>query len=252
MEEQGIKVEVRQKSEDCKKTRDVLLTIYDDLYHAFGPQHWWPADTTIEMIIGAILVQNVSWHNTKKALTNLKEKGLLNIEGLLKVDNEKLEELIRATRYYKTKAKKIKAFVNLVDEKYQGKLECLLSLPVLELRKVLLNVYGIGEETADAIILYGSHKPIFVIDAYTKRIFNRLGYFPDKIKYCDMQQFFMKHLSSGKLKEDVYLFNEYHALLDCLAKNICLKSKPKCDECPLNYGRCKNEPGSEFNCTICS
>ena len=204
------------------------MDIYERLYRHFGPRHWWPAETVFEVIIGAILVQNVSWKNTQTALNNLKKCGILTLEGLDEVPTEKLEELIRATRYYRIKARKIKAFVSFVLENYGGSLEKFLSLPLSRLREELLNIYGIGEETADSIILYGSGQPIFVVDAYTRRIFNRLGMFEEKAGYRVIQEYFMRHL-----QPDPALFNEYHALLDYLGSRLCSSNKPVCGECPL-------------------
>lgn len=205
-----------------------LLDIYDRLSRHFGPRHWWPAETVFEMIIGAILCQNVSWKNTRTALDNLKENNLLTLEGLDKVPPETLEILIRPTRYYRIKAKKVKAFIRYVLENYEGDLEKFLSLPLPRLREELLKIYGIGEETADCIILYGSGQPIFVVDAYTKRIFYRLGMFEEKAGYREMQDFFMR-----RLKPSAALFNEYHALLDSLGNRICSSNKPVCGQCPL-------------------
>jgi len=205
-----------------------LMNIFKRLLGKFGPRHWWPADSNLEMILGAILVQNVSWKNTAAALQNLREKGLIDLMGLLEVPDGDLEELVRPARYYKTKAKKLKAFASMVDERFDGDLDKLLGLPLKRLRDELMKVYGIGEETADSIILYASKQPIFVIDAYTRRIFHRLGYFRENAGYAEMQAFFMRHLPA-----DVQLYNEYHALLDCLGNRLCRATKPACRECPL-------------------
>lgn len=207
---------------------ELLLTIYKRLFEHYGPRNWWPADTISEMILGAILVQNVSWKNTQAALDNLAEKGLLSFSALDEVKAEELEELIRPARYYRTKARKLKEFARFVGEKYGYDLEKLLSLPLWSLRDELQGVYGIGEETADSIILYGSGQPIFVVDAYTRRIFQRLGFLGEKVGYQEMQEFFMKHLPP-----DVQLYNEYHALIDCLGNKLCRSKKPGCKDCPL-------------------
>jgi endonuclease-3 related protein len=225
--------EKRRKSGDYKedtfiKTQEKLLDVYDRLYRTFGPRHWWPADSVIEMIIGAILVQNVSWKNTETALFNLKKRDLLCLDALNRVSAEILESQIRSTRYYRIKAKKLKAFASFVTEKYRGNLEELLSLPLSRLREELLKIYGIGEETADSIILYGSRQPIFVVDAYTRRIFHRLGFISENSSYRMMQDFFMKHLPV-----DTVLYNEYHALIDCLGNRLCSNKKPGCVQCPL-------------------
>ncbi|MCR4442214.1 MAG: endonuclease III domain-containing protein [Peptococcaceae bacterium] len=225
----------------CEQTEltGKLMDIYNRLFEKFGPRRWWPADNNLEMVLGAILVQNVSWKNTAAALQNLREKGLIDLKKLLQVPVEELEELIRPTRYYRTKAKKVKAFACLVGEKYEGDLERLLGLPLTSLREELIKVYGIGEETADSIVLYGSRQPIFVVDAYTRRIFHRLGFFSENIGYGEMQTFFMRHL-----KADVQLYNEYHALLDCLGSRLCRAKNPGCGECPLD-DLCKYEEKGE-------
>lgn len=214
---------------DNKQDYDArLMSIFCRLYRNFGPRNWWPARSDLEMILGAILVQNVSWKNTVNALKILEENGLMSLEALLEVPEDRLGQLIRMTRYYQSKAKKLKAFAGFVIDNYQGDLQRLLSQPLWQLRQELLGVYGIGEETADSIILYAAKKPVFVIDAYTRRIFQRLGYFPEKITYRQMQEFFMKHLPPN-----VELYNEYHALIDCLGNRLCSNKKPRCAECPL-------------------
>lgn len=205
-----------------------LLEIYERLLAHFGHRGWWPAETPFEMIVGAILTQNVSWRSASAAIENLKGAGLLSPEGLLQVGEEELTKLLRPARYHFQKAKKLKAFCRVLAEEYGGDLEAFLSQEVQELRQRLLKIYGIGPETADAIILYAAEKPVFVVDAYTHRIFQRLGYFGEKAKYREMQEFFMKHLPP-----DVSLYNDYHAQIDALGHNICLKNKPRCRECPL-------------------
>jgi endonuclease-3 related protein len=205
-----------------------LMEIYNRLYSYFGPRHWWPADTPFEVIVGAILTQNVSWRSAAAAVTNIKEAGLLSPQELLSCPQQHLAFLVHPARYHNQKAKKLKAFCRVVVEEYGGDLDALLALEIERLRPYLLKIYGIGPETADTIILYAAEQPIFVIDAYTKRIFSRLGYCPEQINYQEMQQFFMTHLPP-----DVKLYNEYHAQIDALGHHICLKSKPRCMECPL-------------------
>lgn len=211
------------------EVRQKLARIYDLLLDHFGPRNWWPAQSDLEMITGAILTQNVSWKNTVTALDQLKASGVLSIEGLGKVPLEELARLIKSTRYHNTKAKKLKAFITFLKDKHNSSLDDLLSLPLQELRNELLSIYGIGEETADAITLYAGLKPIFVVDTYTRRIYQRLGMFPEKITYREMQEFFMEHLS-----HDVQLYNEYHALIDGLGNRYCSSKNPRCSECPLH------------------
>lgn len=207
---------------------DKLMDIYSKLYEHFGPRHWWPADCSFEMIIGAILTQNVSWHSVTKAIENLKQEGLLSLKGILSCDPSDLAALVRPTRYHNQKAKKLQAFCSVIVEEFGGNLDAFLTQEMGTLREQLLETYGIGPETADCIILYAAQKPIFVVDAYTRRIFSRLGIFPEKINYQEMQHFFLSHLP-----RDVELYNEYHAQIDALGNKTCLKTKPRCGECPV-------------------
>lgn len=218
------------------KEQEQLLHIYGKLNSYFGPRNWWPGETRLEIIIGAILTQSVAWRNVEKAIDNLKEYDWLGskeetyyIQRIQVVSFETLGELIRPTRYFNQKAKKIKAFISHLTENYQGNIDLMFQKSLAELRKELLAIWGIGEETADSIILYAAAKPIFVVDAYTKRIYNRIGLFKEDITYREMQVFFMSHLS-----EDLYLFNQYHAIIDGLGNRICLAKKPLCADCPIN------------------
>lgn len=206
-----------------------LLEIYHRLYYYFGPQHWWPAESELEVIIGAILTQSVSWKNVELAIHNLKKEGVLTISGIVNIDKARLASLIRSTLYYNQKADKLKRFCEYVVKNYDGDIFKLLSKDIKDLRAELLSIKGIGKETADSIILYAARKPIFVVDAYTKRIFHRLGYFSENEDYQSVQNLFMKNLPL-----DVQMFNEYHALIVALGKEFCTSQKPKCSECPLN------------------
>jgi len=205
------------------------MAVYDLMYAKNGPRHWWPADSKFEVVIGAILTQFVSWKNVTTAINSLKAEGLLSVEGICEVDMGKLEELIRSTRFYKQKARKLKTFCMYLKENYGGSLDRFFDKDVYELRRELLSLYGIGEETADCIILYAAEKPIFVVDAYTRRIFSRLGFFNENVSYREMQEFFMNNL-----EQDVRLFNEYHAQIDGIGNHYCSGKKPACEECPLN------------------
>lgn len=204
------------------------MEIYNRLYDRFGPRHWWPADTPFEVVVGAILTQNVTWKNVEKAINNLKSAGLLDPAVMYKVDVTALEPHIRPAGYFRTKAKKLKAFVNHLWERYNGSLEAMFSRPLEELRPEILSIYGVGPETADAILCYAGNYPIMVMDAYTRRVFSRLGFFEQKVTYDGMQAFFMAHLP-----RDNRLYNEYHALIDALANRICRKKQPGCSLCPL-------------------
>lgn len=217
----------KNRFNDISLNRGIRI-IYDLLFSSFGPQNWWPGDTPFEIIVGAILTQAVNWNNVEKAINNLKEEALLNPPGIYKIEEKKLALLIKPSGYYNMKAKKVKSFVNYLFTKYNGQLEKMFQKPMISLRPELLNIYGIGPETADSILLYAGNYPIFVVDTYTKRIFHRVGYVSKDISYENMQKMFMNNLPQ---KADIY--NEYHALLVKLGKDICIKSKPRCNECPL-------------------
>ena len=208
--------------------RNRLLDIYGRLYGRYGPQHWWPADGAFEVIIGAILTQAASWDNVDKALANLKARGLLEPAALRAVDQEELAGLIRPSVYFNSKARKVKAFVHHLEEHYDDDLATFLAKDADLLRQELLSIYGVGEETADDIVLYAAHKPMFVIDAYTRRIISRLGLDPGRDTYGSYQAIFMDNLS-----HDATMFNEYHALLDHHAAETCRKSRPACVGCCL-------------------
>lgn len=190
------------------------MKIYNLLFERYGKQEWWPVTSKnkeFEVCVGAILTQNTAWSNVEKAIKNLKENNLLSKEAILKVDIKKLAELIKPAGYFNQKARKLKEFSN-----FSGEIT----------RENLLNIWGIGPETADSILLYAFNEPIFVIDAYTKRIFSRIGFKEES--YDELQKLFM-----SKLTKDFKLFNEYHALIVKLAKEHC-KTKPECVNCQLN------------------
>lgn len=205
-----------------------LRQLYDLMLACFGPRGWWPGDSVFEICVGAILTQSVSWNNVAKAIENLKAAGLLDLSKMYQAAPEEIEQCIIPTLYYRQKAKKLKAFVSHVVEKYAGDLQAFLEKDLPALRDELLSLYGIGPETADSIILYAAQKPVFVVDAYTRRIFSRLGLLPENATYAEMQDFFMKHLAA-----DVPFFNEYHALITGIGNRFCKNKKPKCDSCPL-------------------
>ncbi|MFW6022356.1 MAG: endonuclease III domain-containing protein [Halanaerobiaceae bacterium] len=216
-----------------------LESIYNKLLERFGAQEWWPAENDFETIVGAILTQSVSWTNVEKAISNLKDyfkdsgSVLLYPEQLRKLDIEVLAELIRPSGYYNMKAKKLKAFLEFLYNEYQGNLDHMFKLELESLRKRLLKVYGIGPETADSILLYAGRYPIFVIDAYTKRIMSRIGLTADDIDYHDLQKLIMDNI-----KPDYVKYNEYHALIVALAKKYCTRNRPDCINCPLSDEIC--------------
>lgn len=210
-----------------QSARPSLLDIYSILHRQYGPRHWWPAETALEMIIGAILTQSAAWTNVEKAIANLRANGSLSVERLRGLSHEELAQLIRPSGYFNVKARKIRAFVDWLAGEYGGDLDKLFALDTTELRRQLLSVHGVGEETADSIILYGAHQPIFVIDAYTRRIITRLGLAPREETYAAYQALFMDNLPC-----DEALFNEYHALLVEHGKTVCRK-RPLCAGCCL-------------------
>lgn len=208
-------------------SRQTLLDIYDRLYERYGPQGWWPGETPFEIIVGAILTQNTNWKNVEKAIANLKKAGPLTPEALYGMATETLAELIRPAGYYNLKAQRLKHFLNWLFEKHDGEPESLEAVALSTLREQLLAIKGIGPETADSICLYGFEKPIFVVDAYTARIFGRHGMIEAPSGYEQIQEMF-----HGDLGRDAALFNEFHALIVQVGKEHC-KPKPVCEGCPL-------------------
>jgi endonuclease-3 related protein len=213
---------------DNEKISQQLKEIYRRLFAAFGPQHWWPADEPFEVMVGAILTQSVAWRNVEQAITNLKAAGALSPRALRRLSVAEIAPLVRPCIYYNIKARKLKALVEWFEKCCRDDLNALVAMETADLRRRLLSVWGIGEETADSIVLYAAGKPVFVIDAYTRRIIDRVGLKPNGNSYGAYQSLF-----AGNLPEDARLFNEYHALLVRLGKNIC-RSHPLCNQCCLN------------------
>lgn len=234
-----------------------IVAIYSTLADAWGRQHWWPAGSRFEVIVGAYLTQNTNWTNVEIALRRLRSAGILNIAGIRDISLSKLERLVRSSGYFRHKAQRLKIFVRFLDHTYGGSLNRMFAQPTAKLREQLLALNGIGPETADSILLYAGQHPIFVVDAYTKRIAGRHGILPESGKYEEFRLLFEKALSTG-LKPVPHLsdllqgashrpsrmslaartplaqvFNEMHGLLVGVGKNHCLKSKPRCDLCPL-------------------
>lgn len=211
-----------------KKLTRSLLKIYDLLYAKFGPRHWWPGDTKIEIIIGALLTQNTAWTNVEKAIRNIKRERVLSVSRLSDIKEKNLARLIRPSGYYNIKANRIKNFLRFLNMRYSGSINKMFGSDLYKLREELLSVKGIGNETADSILLYAGNKPIFVIDTYTKRILSRHGLTNEDADYKKVQSLFMSNL-----KKDERLFNEYHALLVELGKSMCKSKKPLCGICPI-------------------
>ena len=215
--------------------REHLLEVYDILLERYGPQHWWPGETPFEVMVGAILTQSAAWVNVEKAINNLKTAGALSPGAIREMPHDKLANLIHASGYFNAKARKLKAMVEWLGENCRDDPGCMSAWDTMELRKSLLAVHGIGEETADSIILYAAYKPIFVVDAYTRRILERLGTCPvphtsiekHGHSYATFQAPFMDNLPL-----DTAMFNEYHALFVRHGKETCRKA-PLCPRCCL-------------------
>lgn len=215
-----------------------LKDIYRKLYSYFGPQHWWPADSAFEVVIGTILTQNTAWANVEKGIARLKKKKLLDPERLYNTNIKQIAELIRPCGYYNVKAVRIKNFLETLFADFKGKLSLMFSLESKHLREKLLEIKGIGPETADSILLYAAKKPIFVVDAYTRRFLLRHRLIKEKANYQQIQTLFEESLANS-----LKMFNEYHALIVRLAKEFCCQ-RPRCNICPLGESnRTKRLPG---------
>jgi len=213
-----------------KQTAQWLSAAYQALNNHFGNLNWWPGDSPMEVIVGAILTQNTAWQNVEKAIANLKAARLLSTDALIAISESDLSELIRPSGYYNVKARRLKSFLIFLQDCFHGNLDIMLGEETRTIREKLLQVKGIGEETADSILLYAGGKPVFVVDAYTRRILMRHGVIRERFTYGEIQRLFMKHLAN-----DAPLYNQYHALLVNTGKNYCSKKKPRCQACPLNH-----------------
>ena len=204
-----------------------LDEVYRRLFAAYGPQHWWPGDSPLEVMIGAVLAQNTSWQNVQRAIDHLKQADLLEPHALYRVPVETLEELIRPAGYYRIKARRLRNLLRLLVEQYDGSLEVMFRTDFSTLREELLGVNGVGPETADSILLYAGGLPTFVVDTYTQRVLARHGWIEPDADYHAVKEHF-----EGGLERDPALYNEYHALLVRVGRLHCRKT-PKCTGCPL-------------------
>ena len=217
------------KKGSCKGMNiDNYNEAYRLLYDHFGPQDWWPGDTPFEIMVGAILTQNTNWSNVQKAINNLKSDNLLSYQSLSQLSTDEIAPWIRPAGYYNLKARRLRNFLDMVADIYQGELDSFIEDDLNRARNNLLAVNGIGPETADSILLYACGHPIFVIDLYTHRVFSRHNLVMEETDYSTMQNIFMDHLLP-----DLQLYNEFHALIVRVAKTYCKKTKPLCEKCPL-------------------
>lgn len=208
-------------------TANRLQQVYQLLLERFGPQRWWPAQTPFEVMVGAVLTQNTSWRNVERAIENLRHSGLLEPRALYALPVESLAELIRPAGYFRVKARRLHNLLAYVMDRHGGSLERMFATPLERLREELLEIKGIGPETADSILLYAAAKPSFVVDTYTYRVCVRHGWVEPEVGYEGLKEFF-----ESALPADVPLYNEMHALLVRVGHEHC-RRRPQCEECPL-------------------
>jgi endonuclease-3 related protein len=215
--------------------KTILIKMYERLYSAFGPRQWWPGDTPFEVAVGAILTQNTNWSNVEKAIANLKKGKLLSARAIHGLDKGRLARLIRPAGYFNIKAKRLKAFVGFLVRQYGGSLRRMLKQNIHSVREELLAVHGVGPETADSIILYALEKPVFVIDAYTRRVLSRHGILSYDEPYDKYQELFHRTFETDSDGEEsvTSFFNEFHALFVEVGKTYCRPREPLCEHCPL-------------------
>jgi len=208
-------------------TRERLLKIFDVLLRAFGKRHWWPGETPLEVMVGAVLTQNTSWKNVEKAIASMKARGLMDMGALHAVRTEVLADVIRSAGFFNIKSKRLKNLTSVLCDEFDGSIRKMKLIDTEGLRKLLLAINGLGPETVDSILLYAFDRPVFVVDAYTKRFARNHGLLDDEDDYHRIQDYFQRNLPS-----DTYLFNEYHALIVALGQTWC-KKIPLCGKCPL-------------------
>src|SRR5438552_2247227 len=234
-----------------------IAAIYSILAKAWGRQHWWPAKSRFEVIVGAYLTQNTSWRNVEIAIRELRTARVLSVDGIRNISLPRLERLIRSSGYFRQKARRLKRFVSFLDRCYGGSLNRMFAQPTAELREQLLSLNGVGPETADSILLYAGQHPVFVVDAYTRRIAARHEILPASAGYEEVRMRFERALSEVELIQEcdaaqtggachlpspmslasrtplAQIYNEMHGLIVGVGKNFCLKSAPRCEMCPL-------------------
>ena len=239
-----------------------IRAYFRTLYAAWGDQHWWPAESEFEVIVGAYLTQNTSWTNVEQALQRLRTARVLSVNGIRRTSLRKLERLIRSSGYFRQKAQRLKTFVEFLDKRYAGSLTRMFAQPTATLREELLSLNGVGPETADSILLYAGNRPSFVVDAYTRRILERHSLIASTATYEDIRQLFHRalgplaaenlecatgektgpvgschvpsNMSTAKREALVQIFNEMHGLIVGVGKTYCKRSQTDCERCPLN------------------
>ena len=252
--------------------QEQIRDFYRALHHAWGPQNWWPAATSFEMIVGTFLTQNTAWTNVEKALQNLREANVVTIAAIRDIPLHDLERLIRPAGYFRQKSTRLKTFVSFLDDRYSGSLERMFEEPTSKLRAELLGLNGVGPETADSILLYAGNHEVFVVDAYTRRVLHRHNVLSTQADYETVRELFElalppltidqsrrrktqnayqrvpphapSALSQTTRPETVQMFNEMHAWIVGIGKDYCRKSKPLCEECPLSQFLAAKAPKS--------
>jgi endonuclease-3 related protein len=213
--------------------RTRLMQLYRRLLNRFGPQNWWPGDTPFEVAVGAVLTQNTNWGNVERAIRNLKADKSLSARAIHAMPHARLASLIRPAGYYNIKARRLKHFVGFLMDSYGGSMKRMAREETGRARQLLLGVNGVGPETADSIILYALDKPVFVIDAYTKRVLARHGIGPNgKARNKDDYESY-RAMFEQSIRRDAALYNEYHALFVAAGKHYCRPRQPRCSLCPL-------------------
>lgn len=252
----------RARSPRPTRVTERIVKFLDTLSTAWGPQHWWPAQTPFEVIVGAYLTQNISWTNVERALDNLRAADRLSLERIRRASVPEIEKLIRPSGYFRQKARRLKLFVEFLDNDFGGSLERMFAMPTAELREKLLALHGVGPETADSILLYAGNHAVFVVDAYTRRVFSRHRLIRQEASYEEIRRMVESALadvapvdgrsapnsgivtnrgtahtasavSATPQPPQVQVLNEMHALIVGIGKNFCLKSEARCEECPL-------------------
>jgi endonuclease-3 related protein len=230
---------MRKRKGNAVRRAPPLRAVYQVLYRHFGPQHWWPGRTRLEIVVGAILTQNTAWSNVERAIARLRRESALNFRKLHATPLNQLAEWIRPAGYYRIKAQRLRNFTTWLQNNFRGDLRRLFALPTGKIRAALLSVSGIGPETADSIMLYAAGRPVFVVDAYTRRFLERHEWLRKGAEYDEIAQLF-----ASVLPAEARLYNEFHALIVALGKTYC-RSRALCERCPLRFFLPRGKMGVE-------